>query len=142
MTTEDEHREEDDANAAKEGRSTEEMEAYVEALNRFVHQVADMDWPEQFQLDNDEKLCFSVFRTFWRQRHRQRGQERENRRFHMRFEGPDAEEARRFMQEKFGRMFGDDAMPLNIDPEDHQPDEDHVDEEAKQRQQRFRDEWE
>ena len=142
MTTEDEPRKEDDAKAGIEDRSTEEMEAYVEALNRFVHQVADMDWPEQFQLDNDEKLCFSVFRTFWRQRHRQREQERGNRRFHMRFEGPDAEEARRFMQEKFGRMFGDDAMPLNIDPEDHQPDEDHVDEEAKRRQQRFQDEWE
>ena len=142
MTTEDEHRKEDDAEAGKEDLSTEEMEAYVEALNRFVHQVADMDWPEQFQLDNDEKLCFSVFRTFWRQRHRQREQARGNRRFHMRFEGPDAEEARRFMQEKFGRMFGDDAMPLNIDPEDHQPDEDHIDDEAKRRQQRFQDEWE
>ena len=141
MTTEDEPRKEDDAKAGIEDRSTEEMEAYVEALNRFVHQVADMDWPEQFQLDNDEKLCFSVFRTFWRQRHRQREQERGNRRFHMRFEGPDAEEARRFMQEKFGRMFGDDAMPLDINPEGHQPDEDHVDEEAKQRKQRFQDEW-
>ena len=142
MTTEDERREEDDANAAKEDPSTQEMGAYVEALNRFVHQVADMDWPEQFQLDNDEKFCFSVFRTFWRQRHRQREQGRGNRRFHMRFEGPDAEEARRFMQEKFGRMFGDDAMPLDINPEGHQPDEDHVDEEAKQRKQRFQDEWE
>ena len=68
MTTEDERREEDDANAAKEDPSTQDMEAYVEALNRFVHQVADMEWPEQFQLDNDEKFCFSVFRTFWRQR--------------------------------------------------------------------------
>ena len=142
MTTEDERREEDDANAAKEDPSTQDMEAYVQALNRFVHQVADMDWPEQFQLDNDEKFCFSVFRTFWRQRHRQREQGRENRRFHMRFEGPDAEEARRFMQEKFGRMFGDDAMPLDINPGGHQPDEDHVDEEAKQRKQRFQDEWE
>ena len=142
MTTEDERREEDDANAAKEDPSTQDMEAYVEALNRLVHQVANMDWPEQFQLDNDEKFCFSVFRTFWRERHRQREQGRGNRRFHMRFEGPDAEEARRFMQEKFGRMFGHDAMPLDINPGGHQPDEDHVDEEAKQRKQRFQDEWE
>ena len=142
MTTEDERREEDDANAAKEDPSTRDMEAYVEALNRFVHQVANMDWPEQFQLDNDEKFCYSVFRTFWRERHRQREQGRGNRRFHMRFERPDAEEARRFMQEKFGRTFGDDAMPLDINPEGHQPDEDHVDEEAKQRKQRFQDEWE
>ena len=31
---------------------------------------------------------------------------------------------------------------LNIDPEDHQPDEEHVDEVAKDRQRRFQDEWE
>ena len=110
MTTDDERPEENDANTAEEDPSAQEMEAYIKALNRFVQQVADMDWPEQFQLDNDEKFCFSVFRTFWRQRHRQREQGGGSRRFHMRFEGPDAEEARRFMQEKFGRMFGNDSI--------------------------------
>ena len=40
-------------------------------------------------------------------------------------------------------FFGDEDHPaLNIDPEEHQPDEEHTDEAAKERQQRFRDEWE
>ena len=90
MTTEDEHPEENDAIPADEDPSTEDMKAFLQALNHFVHEVAIMDWPEQFQLDNDEKFCFSVFRTFWRQRHRQSEQRGGNRRFHMRFEGADA----------------------------------------------------
>lgn len=142
MTTEDEHHEENDAIPADEDPSTEDMKAFLQALNRFVHEVATMDWPEQFQLDNDEKFCFSVFRTFWRQRHRQSEQRGSNRRFHMRFEGVDADDVRRFMRDKFGHMFGHDDAPLNIDPEHHQPDEDHIDDEAKERQRRFQDEWE
>ncbi|MEC8398704.1 MAG: hypothetical protein VXZ34_03875, partial [Candidatus Thermoplasmatota archaeon] len=106
------------------------------------HEVSSMDWPEEFQLDNDQKFCFSVFRTYWRQRHRGRGRREQERRFHMRFEGADADDIRRFMQERFGRMFGLEDATLNIDPEDHQPDEEHVDEVAKDRQRRFQDEWE
>ena len=142
MTTEDEHREENDAIAPEEDQSTEDITAFLQALNRFVHEVASMEWPDQFKLDSDEKFCFSVFRTFWRQRHRQSEQRGANRRFHMRFEGADADDVRRFMREKFGHMSGHDNEPLNIDPEEHQPDDAHIDDEAKERQQRFRDEWE
>ena len=142
MTTDGDRHEEDDASPSEEESTIRDMRGFVEALNQFVHEVASMDWPEEFQLDTDEKFCFSVFRTFWRQRHRQREQRGGNRRFHMRFEGPDAEEARRFVREKYHHMFGVDDLPLDIDPEGHEPDEDHVDEEAKNRQQRFRDEWE
>ena len=142
MTTEDEHHEENDAIPTDEDMPTEDMKAFLQSLNRFVHEVASMEWPDQFKLDNDEKFCFSVFRTFWRQRHRQSEQRGANRRFHMRFEGADADDVRRFMREKFGHMFEHDDAPLNIDPENHQPDEDHVDDEAKKRQQRFQDEWE
>ena len=45
MTTDDERPEENDANTAEEDPSAQEMEAYIKALNRFVQQVADMDWP-------------------------------------------------------------------------------------------------
>ena len=101
-----------------------------------------MERPEQFQLVNDEKLCFSVLRTFCRQRHPQQEQRGLNPRFHMRFAGADDEDAGKSIRVKLSLMFGPDEAPLNIDPEDHQPDEDHVDEEAKERQQRFREEWE
>jgi len=142
MTTEDEHHEENDTSPADEDLSTEDMKAFLQSLNRFVHEVATMDWPDHFELDKNDKFCFSVFRSFWRQRHRQSEQRDGNRRFHMRFQGADADDVRRFMREKFGHMFGHDHESLNIDPEDHQPDEDHIDDEAKERQKRFRDEWE
>ena len=50
----------------------EDMEEFVLALNRFVHLVEGMDWPDNFQLAKDQQHCFHVFRTFWRQRMRQR----------------------------------------------------------------------
>ncbi len=142
MTTEDEHHEENDDIPTDEDPYTEDTKAFLQALNRFVHEVATMDWPDHFQLDDNDTFCFSVFRTFWRQRQRQSEHRGANRRFHMRFEGANADDVRRFMREKFGHMFGHDDAPLNIDPEDHQPDEDHVDDEAKERQRRFQDEWE
>jgi hypothetical protein len=125
--------------------SIDDMEEFVLALNRFVHLVEGMDWPEHFQLANDQKQCFHVFRTFWRQRSRQRREnsEREGH-VHMRFQGMSKGDIRRFFRNRFNREFFDDEdqSALNIDPEEHQPDEEHTDEDAKQRQQRFRDEWE
>ena len=142
MSDDNEERKDDQGENVEENMSLEDMQAFVEGLNHFVHEVSSMDWPEEFQLDNDQKFCFSVFRTYWRQRHRGRGRREQERRFHMRFEGADADDIRRFMQERFGRMFGLEDATLNIDPEDHQPDEEHVDEVAKDRQRRFQDEWE
>ena len=142
MSDDNEERKDDQGENVEENMSLEDMQAFVEGLNHFVHEVSSIDWPEEFQLDNDQKFCFSVFRTYWRQRHRGRGRREQERRFHMRFEGADADDIRRFMQERFGRMFGLEDATLNIDPEDHQPDEEHVDEVAKDRQRRFQDEWE
>ena len=59
--------ENDDQNSIDEG-TTGAMAEYVSALNAFVNQIAEMEWPESFQLDNDEKLALGVFRNFWRQR--------------------------------------------------------------------------
>ena len=122
-----------------------DMEEFVLALNRFVNLVESMDWPEYFQLAEDQKQCFHVFRTFWRQRTRQRREnsEREGH-VHMRFQGMNKGDIRRFFRNRFSREFLDeeDQSALNIDPEEHQPDEKHTDEDAKKRQQRFRDEWE
>ena len=49
----------------------EDMEEFVLALNRFVHLVEGMDWPDNFQLAKDQQHCFHVFRTLG-QRMRQR----------------------------------------------------------------------
>ena len=54
------------------------------------------------------------------------------------------EDVRQFFRRRFSREFSgeDGEEALNINPEQHQPDEKHIDSEAKERQQRFRDEWE
>jgi len=140
----------DDAKSSDDAPTEEEalredMEEFVLALNRFVHLVESMDWPDNFQLAKDQQHCFHVFRTFWRQRMRQR-RENTERGPHddVRFQGMSKEDVRRFFRNRFSReFFGDeDQAALNIDPEEHQPDEEHTDEAAKERQQRFRDEWE
>tara|TARA_B100000003_G_scaffold128067_1_gene114834 strand:+ start:3125 stop:3568 length:444 start_codon:yes stop_codon:yes gene_type:complete len=140
----------DDAKSSEDAPTEEEalmedMEEFVLALNRFVSLVEGMDWPENFQLAKDQKHCFHVFRTFWRQRMRQRRENSERGRHDdVRFQAMSKEDVRRFFRNRFSReFFGDeDHAPLNIDPEEHQPDEEHTDEAAKERQQRFRDEWE
>ena len=139
-----------DENTAQDKEQNEkemidDMEEFVLALNRFVNLVESMDWPEHFQLADDQKQCFHVFRTFWRQRTRQRREnsEREGH-VHMRFQGMNKADIRRFFRNRFSPGFFDeeDQSALNINPEEHQPDEEHTDEDAKERQQRFRDEWE
>ena len=122
---------------------------FLSALNHFVLGVAEMDWPEGFPLDKDRKFCLSVFQRYWRHLMRQqRENEQGNHEFQMRFESGNTEEfqrkdeIRRFMRHRFGRMFGDDDPSLNIDPEQHDPGEEHVDERAKERQKRFQNEWE
>lgn len=139
----------DDAKSSDDAPTEEEalredMEEFVLALNRFVHLVEGMDWPDNFQLAKDQQHCFHVFRTFWRQRMRQRRENTERGRHDdVRFQGMSKEDVRRFFRNRFSREFGDeDQAALNIDPEEHQPDEEHTDEAAKERQQRFRDEWE
>lgn len=134
-----------DEEAHEEEELMENMEEFVVALNRFVDLVDGMRWPEHFPLKGDQKHCFHVFRAFWRQRARQR-RENDGRRghVHMRFEGMSKEDIQRFFRNRFSRgVFDDDEQPtLDIDPNQHQPDEEHTDEAAKERQQRFRDEWE
>ena len=42
------------------------------------------------------------------------------------------EDVRRFFRNRFSQFIGDEDHPaLNIDPEEHQPDEEHTDEAAK-----------
>tara|TARA_B100000035_G_scaffold111257_2_gene94422 strand:+ start:5832 stop:6272 length:441 start_codon:yes stop_codon:yes gene_type:complete len=141
--TKDENAPQDEEQNEKE--MIDDMEEFVLALNRFVNLVESMDWPEYFQLADDQKQSFHVFRTFWRQRTRQRREnsEREGH-VHMRFQGMNKADIRRFFRNRFSREFFDeeDQHALNINPEEHQPDEEHTDEDAKERQQRFRDEWE
>ena len=140
----------DDAKSSDDAPTEEEtlkedMEEFVLALNRFVHLVECMDWPDNFQLAKDQQHCFHVFRTFWRQRMRQRRENSERGRHDdVRFQAMSKEDVRRFFRNRFSReFFGDEDHPaLNIDPEEHQPDEEHTDDAAKERQQRFRDEWE
>ena len=55
-------------NISIDGELMDNMEEFVVALNRFVNFVNSLEWPEEFPID--QKLCLSVFRTFWRQRER------------------------------------------------------------------------
>lgn len=132
-------------NPANGEKSVDDVEEYVLALNRFVHLVEQMEWPEHFRLVEDKKQCFDVFRSYWRQRHRQRREknERRERHMHMRFQGMSKEDVHRFFRQRFNReYFGEDDQPgLNIDPNGHEPDEEHTEASAKERQRRFRDEW-
>lgn len=119
-----------------------DMPDFIDALNRFVTHVSTMDWPEGFNLDENETFCFTVFRSFWRQHKRQRLESRKDEhRIHMRFQGVDEEELRRFLHQTFGQMTEESESVLNIEPEHHQPDEEHVDADSKKRQQRFQEEW-
>jgi len=143
MATEDEEKTNQDENEPFSEMNIEGTPEFLLALNRFVLDVAKMDWPEAFPLDKDRKFCFSVFQRYWRHLMRQqRENERGNHEFHMRFESGNKEEIRRFMQHRFGRMFDEDEPSLNIDPEQHDPGEEHVDERARERQKRFQNEWE
>ncbi len=143
MPTEDEEKTKQEENEPLNEMNGEVTPEFLLALNRFVLDVAEMEWPEEFPLSSDRKFCFSVFQRYWRlQMRHQRESERGNGEFHMRFEGGNKEEIRRFMQHRFGRMFGEDEPSLNIDPEQHDPAEEHVDERAKERQNRFQNEWE
>ena len=96
----------DKANTEEENQDidddlVEDMEEFVVALNRFVNLVNSLEWPEHFPLDADQKQCFSVFRTFWRQRERQRRENRGRRGVHMRFEGLNKEDVHRFFRNRF-----------------------------------------
>ena len=143
MPTEDEEKTKQEENEPLNEMNGEVTPEFLLALNRFVLDVAEMEWPEEFPLSSDRKFCFSVFQRYWRiQMRHQRESERGNGEFHMRFEGGNKEEIRRFMQHRFGRMFGENEPSLNIDPEQHDPAEEHVDERAKERQKRFQNEWE
>ena len=143
MPTEDEEKTKQEENEPLNEMNAEVTPEFLLALNRFVLDVAEMEWPEEFPLSSDRKFCFSVFQRYWRlQMRHQRESERGNGEFHMRFEGGNKEEIRRFMQHRFGRMFGENEPSLNIDPEQHDPAEEHVDERAKERQKRFQNEWE
>ena len=145
-----EHKDEPTSNAAEDSKTTkgdnnEDMVAYVEALHAFSHVVATMEWPEQMDLAMDTELCVRMFRDYWRQQRRNAHESARQHRGEPGAFGTMSEEAvREFFKRRFrGRWsFSEDDEHVRIDPEEHQPDEEHVDEEAKKRQQRFRDEWE
>ena len=135
---------EPEGDSASEGVETE-VQDYVLALNKFTQLVSEMEWPDHLAIDNDTDLCIRMFRTYWQQRMRQqREQGRAGRRHHVRFGPFDEEKFKHFIRGKFKHHFfeDEDDEPVYINPEEHAPDEEHLDDEAKERQQRFRDEWE
>ncbi len=142
MTAKDEKNTDSDENNGFNDIDVEDMAQFLVGLNRFVLDVATMDWPDGFPLDKNEKFCYSVFLRYWRtQNRKRRANESSGHEFHMRFEG-NKEEIRRFMQHRFGEMFSEGEPSLDIDPGHHEPDEEHVGDDAKERQKRFQDEWE
>lgn len=152
MTTKDKENDAENQNSsdepegdgASEGVETE-VQDYVLALNKFTQLVSEMEWPDHLAIDNDTDLCIRMFRTYWQQRMRQqREQGRAGHRHHVRFGPFDEEKFKHFIRGKFKHHFfeDEDDEPVYINPEEHAPDEEHLDDEAKERQQRFRDEWE
>ncbi len=128
--------------------ANQDMQAYILALNQFTHLVQEFDWPEHMDMSLDSEMCIRMFRDFWRQQRRehhlrkQSGRGKRGERNHHAFGHLSEDMVRRFMKDRFFRHVHDDEETLHIDPSDHEPDEEHTDEEAKERQQRFQDEWE
>ncbi len=126
-----------------EATANEELSEYVQELNRFMQLVSQNEWPEQLDLKQDTELCVRMFRDWRRESRRSREmrqRQEEDGFIHM---GRHNEESiRRFLRGKFRHFMEYEDEPMHIDPEDHQPDEEHVEEDAKDRQQRFQDEWE
>ena len=46
MSDDNEERKDDQGENVEENMSLEDMQAFVEGLNHFVHEVSSMDWPE------------------------------------------------------------------------------------------------
>ena len=63
MPTDDEEKTKQEENEPLNVEGTPE---FLLALNRFVLDVAEMEWPEEFPLSSDRKFCFSVFQRYWR----------------------------------------------------------------------------
>jgi hypothetical protein len=116
------------------------MSEYLHAFNHFIHMINEMEWPENLPLKNDEKLCMMVFRTYWRQRVRQHRESMH--RQGQSFEHMNKEKFREFMHGRFIPSFIENDETFHINPGNNQPDDDHEDEESKQRQDRFREKWE
>lgn len=123
----------------------DEVEAYAKAAHRFSATVDALDWPDHMNLKENTELSVRLFRDFWRQ-HQRRLLERERRQTDEEgaFVSVTEKNVRDYFKRRFHRRwgFGEDDEPLNIDPKEHTPDEDHQDEASKERQRRFQDEWE
>src|SRR6056300_1199104 len=130
--TDDEQEKEPKAEDESESQTDDvfdEIEAYAKALHRFSNLVAELDWPDNMKMDEDTELCVRMFRDFWRQ-HQRFQLERERRRSKGPREGfasVTEEKVRDFIQHRFNKRygFGEVDEPLNVDPENHQPDEEH-----------------
>lgn len=132
----------DDNSSEDTERIDDDVQAYVEALNRFTSLIGALNWPDHLPIDSDTDLCIRVFRNFWQYRLRQQREHHRDRRVQMRFGPFDEGQFKQFLKEKFSARFQGEDEPLFIDPEEHQPDEDHLHDDAKARQRRFQDEWE
>ena len=127
----------------------EELAGYVQALNSFIHLVAQYQWPNHLQLNEDTDLCVRIFRDLWRTLNRNREMAAMKRRNdssdsdeeRMAFGKMNEDTIRRFLRHRF-QMNHEEDEPRFIDPKDHQPEDEHVDEKAKRRLKKFEDEWE
>jgi hypothetical protein len=124
----------------------DEIDAYAKALHRFSTLIGELDWPDNMKMDEDTELCVRMFRDFWRQHQRlvlDRERQKSNETGES-FVSVTEKNVRDFFQRRFHKRwsFDLDDEPMNIDPKHHNPDEEHEDEASKERQRRFRDEWE
>ena len=141
--TADEEENEENDTVEPEAVEHTEMEAYVEALHRFSHLVDELDWPDHMDLANDKELCVRMFRDFRREHAKQQSESSKYIRHHRFSAGKfDEESFRKFIRHRFRHMDDEDDEDVHIDPKEHQPDEEHTNEEAKNRKKRFQDEWE
>ena len=160
--TEDEHEdnessgEQETENEAMPSPTEEELfgsdlETFLIALNRFSRLADKLEWPENMPLDNDMNIMFRAFKTYWRQRIRQRKATEQYELSRLREDNttnspPSDHDFKRFFRSRF-RFHVDDEDEVEdeavfIDPGEHQPDEKPSNDAAQQRESEFREKWE
>ena len=147
--------EEQSKNPAEGEFHIEDMELFLRAYNLFVEKVVEFEWPEGHEICSDPQMMRMVFQMYWKQRHRQRLEDERMQKKRSR-QGRDQNESTEFMIggkenfKKFLRGYFEshsdedehEDETVFIDPGESEPDEAPSTEDAKIRQQRFREEWE
>ncbi|MCH1540853.1 MAG: hypothetical protein L7S56_05405 [Candidatus Poseidonia sp.] len=125
----------------------EDVKEYTDAFHNFVKALENYDWPEGSPYPENQQDVRMLFKHFWSQRRRQRRHlEREHggKQYHFQMSSDQKENFHKFIRSNFQHSLDpeDELEDIFIDPGEHQPDEDPASEEAKERTDRFKNDWE